>query len=576
MRSMRLLCLVLASGLLPALGAMPRAAGTSRAPAGAALSAREVVAAMAGHEANLVRRMRKFHPIVETYVQNTHLDPVLGLVPVMDHYYLGQLNYQGDTRDTSYLKKKPHGLAHDLIVGPFAATAGGLAHFYSMHFHSAGFVAMLFPDARGFDASRYRFQFVRRQFLGSVLCYAFNVQPRRRHSGAFIGRIWIEARHDHLVRFNGAFLGGGYFHFDSWRANVRPGSWLPVFVYSEESDVSGTSLFGLAGHTRFMAETHLWGYGLQPQRLSTSAEIQVAGSVRDASSGRQSPLASERAWQRQAENNVLQRLWRAGMLAPPGPVDKVLETVANNLEITNQLNIAPPVRCRVLLVSPLVSFNIGHTIVLSRGLIDVLPDEASLAMMISRGLAAIAKDIAIDTRFAFYDRMLVPNDHLLQALQLGYTPDQEAIVEQEAIKLIYHSPYRNQLSSAGLFLEALQARAAALPHLMSMSFWGNPLIEGGYATGLAAFQAPRLNFAALNQIEALPLGSRLKVNPWSDAVSMLHTPPITITSAAEKMPFQVTPQHPYLHRLDDAAQLAAQTAIPAPAAAQSAAGSHRP
>jgi len=78
-----------------------------------------------------------------------------------------------------------------------------------------------------------------------------------------------------------------------------------------------------------------------------------------------------------------------GLLAPQGDVDKVLETVVNNLEVINNLDIQPGVRCRVLLTSTLESFTIGHTIVLSRGLIDVVPDEASLATMRAHELAHI-------------------------------------------------------------------------------------------------------------------------------------------------------------------------------------------
>ena len=56
-------------------------------------------------------------------------------------------------------------------------------------------------------------------------------------------------------------------------------------------------------------------------------------------------------------------------------MDKTLETVVNNLEVTNNLDI--DVHCRVMLTSTLETFSIGHTIVISRGLLDVLPDEAS-------------------------------------------------------------------------------------------------------------------------------------------------------------------------------------------------------
>ena len=51
------------------------------------------------------------------------------------------------------------------------------------------------------------------------------------------------------------------------------------------------------------------------------------------------------------------------------------------------MNLERPLRSRILLTSPLESFTVGHTIVLSRGLIDVLPDEASLATMLAHELS---------------------------------------------------------------------------------------------------------------------------------------------------------------------------------------------
>jgi Zn-dependent protease with chaperone function len=70
-------------------------------------------------------------------------------------------------------------------------------------------------------------------------------------------------------------------------------------------------------------------------------------------------------------------------------VDKVLETVVNNLLTTNNIELPGPVRTRVMLTLPLETFSVGDSIVVSRGLVDVLPDEASLAMVLSRELAHI-------------------------------------------------------------------------------------------------------------------------------------------------------------------------------------------
>ena len=55
---------------------------------------------------------------------------------------------------------------------------------------------------------------------------------------------------------------------------------------------------------------------------------------------------SQRRLEQEAEENVLERLNKSGLLSPPGEIDKVLETVVNNLEVTNGITIEPPVRDR--------------------------------------------------------------------------------------------------------------------------------------------------------------------------------------------------------------------------------------
>ena len=129
------------------------------------------------------------------------------------------------------------------------------------------------------------------------------------------------------------------------------------------------------------------------------------------------PLESQRSWERQAEMNILDRLEKAGLLAMPGPVDDVLDTVVNNLIASANLGIEA--KCRVLLTTPLETFSVGQTIVISRGLLDVLPDEASLATALAAELAHIALGHHTDTHFAFYDRTMLPDEELLNRLQLG-------------------------------------------------------------------------------------------------------------------------------------------------------------
>ena len=49
-----------------------------------------------------------------------------------------------------------------------------------------------------------------------------------------------------------------------------------------------------------------------------------------------------------------------------------LDTVVNNIMVTNNLELPPGVHVRVMLTSPLETFTVGHTIIISRGLLDVL------------------------------------------------------------------------------------------------------------------------------------------------------------------------------------------------------------
>src|SRR5581483_6867527 len=273
--------------------------------------------------------------------------------------------------------------------------------------------------------------------------------------------------------------------------NMQPGLWLPAFVYTEDADVK----YDLVRKINMKGQTRLWGYDLKhsgQQTEFTDMQVESAKDVRD-------------------------RMERAGVLARPGEVSKVLETVANNLEITNNLNIQPEVRCRVLLTTPLESFTVGNTIVLSRGLLDVLPDEASLAMMISHELAHIALGHSVNTKYAFSDRLIFPDEDVMQKISMERNDADEDAADKKAVELLRNSPYKDKLSNAGLFLRALQAHAPELRWLISPNF-GNKMAKGSDVLRMESLiqKAPELKVTDVHQIAALPLGSRIKLDPWND------------------------------------------------------------
>jgi hypothetical protein len=240
----------------------------------------------------------------------------------------------------------------------------------------------------------------------------------------------------------------------------------------------------------------------------------------------------------------------------------VLQTVVNNLEITNKLNIVPEVRCRVLLTTPLETFTVGHTIVISRGLLDVLPDEASLAMVLSHELAHISLGHRLDTRYSFADRTLFPDDQSFKKIGVSRDQHDEDEADQKAITLLKNSPYADKLASSGLFLRVLQDRSSELSALTTPHF-GNRIAR---KDDLLRFEslvqsAPELQQNNVQQIAALPLGSRIKLDPWNDHVEMKAMRPVPLYSARDKMPLEVTPVFLNLSRMgSETDQNAAKTA----------------
>jgi hypothetical protein len=291
-------------------------------------------------------------------------------------------------------------------------------------------------------------------------------------------------------------------------------------------------------------------------------------SVKDETASTQdaSPLQAERVWQQQAEDNVVERLTSAGLLAPEGDVDKILQTVVNNLEVTNNIDLPRPVRTRVLLTAPLETFSVGNTIVISRGLVDVLPDEASLAAVLSHELAHIVLGHNLGSQYAFNDRMLFSDDTTYSNLGFRHIPEEEVAADKKALELLKNSPYAQKLDNVGLFLKMLQLRAGSLNALLTTHL-GNPLATAGTVNRLSGLstQGPALDLNKLDQIAALPLGGRIKINPWDDKAEMVKTAPVAITSARDKMPFEVTPFYPRLARFGAGA--AQQGAAPTTAAA---------
>src|SRR5580700_2858878 len=110
------------------------------------------------NEQHMYGQMRNYSPLVETYIQNLRPDKDLGQVPAGDKYFLGRADLQKGVNlvpltDTSGKGKK---------------VVGSIGNFFSfaMQYLPDGFLQMIFIDTNGFDKQHYKFDYVRREFLG--------------------------------------------------------------------------------------------------------------------------------------------------------------------------------------------------------------------------------------------------------------------------------------------------------------------------------------------------------------------------------------------------------------------------
>jgi hypothetical protein len=529
----------------PAASASPAPAS---APSTASTTMDQVVDRAVEREHALMAMLKTRTPLVETYLQNLKFDRQLGPAPGQDHYFLGRMDLGENVDRRDYLSKDTSFESHLL---------GGFTRLFKFQYKPLGFSWMIYAD-RDFNRHIYDFKYVQREFLGDVRCIVFDVSAKKgTGNGRFRGRIWVEDQDYNIVRFNGTYeprpRNAYFFHLDSWRLNLIPGYWVPAYIYSEEGDFSHDSKDISKDKIAFKAQTRLWGYDLTKGAPDSElTQVLVDSTVKDESAAAQdaSPLEAQWQWQQQAGDNVIERLQHAGLLAPEGEVDKVLETVVNNLLTTNNIELPGPVRVRVMLTLPLETFSAGNTIVVSRGLVDVLPDEASLAMVLSRELAHIILGHNLGSKYAFYDRMLFSDESIYQNLGFRHLPEEETAADKKALDLLKNSPYAQKLNAPGLFLRELAARGPALSALLTPHLGTGFTNHKGGVDRMSALMnsAPALDPNQLDQIAALPLGGRVKLNPWDDHAELIKTTPVAITSARRKMPLEVAPFFPRLTR----------------------------
>jgi hypothetical protein len=268
-------------------------------------------------------------------------------------------------------------------------------------------------------------------------------------------------------------------------------------------------------------------------------------------------------------------------LTPGGYENTVLDQIVINLQVPNNLAFTDQVHTRILLTTTVEATTVGNTILISKGLIDTLPSEEAIASVVSMELAHIAMGHHIDTRYAFNDRLLFPDEATFQRIDMYHSDHDNAEAAKRAMEYLQNSMYKDKLPSAGLYYAQLVDREKVLKALNTPKL-GDSLLKSDGTPWMADLQrmAPRLNWDDLTQRPALPLGSWLKTDPWDDRVHQLNAKIYAYMNPRDKMPLELTPVFYKLQRYD-ASRLApvvpaAATTAPPPAADQPVAPSAPP
>jgi hypothetical protein len=438
------------------------------------MTQKQVTTLIFSQENRMIDKLSSLRPVTEAYVQSLGQQKSMGMdlsdsenseSVIDDVYFLARVNFTDG------------GPEEKLLVGGGSwrnryvkINSGALDQV-----HPLGMLMMFFADLHEFDADTYSLQYQGKQSLFRTECLVFSVAPIQEHnSGKFRGQLWVDSSSFSIVRLKGVFSGPykrffksftgpeRFFHFDSVREKTEVG-WLPSSTYFDERHVyarDGDLEFHYRGYVL------MWEQGRQLQ--STQSSIP----------NRAKSLSGEQNRDGGASLRLVSALESDGLLAAPGPVERHLEDVVAHLRPPESAGM-PEIHCRVLLSTPAEAFALGNTIIVSRGLLNLVPDDSVLAFLLARQLAHIllrhGTDALPQAPESFFDDG--KKEHSGR-LNIRLRPEQEAAADAEAMVLLQASPYKGAGVSARALLSRLNSGSERFRHLLRAEFGTGLLPEG--------------------------------------------------------------------------------------------------
>src|SRR6185295_14947041 len=155
-------------------------------------------------------------------------------------------------------------------------------------------------------------------------------------------------------------------------------------------------------------------------------------------------------------------------------------------------------------------------------------------------------------QFAFFNRTRFDERDTFHHFGFARNAEEEEAANQKGIALLKKSPYVDQSGTAQAFFLSLESLAKQIPNLISPHL-GDRVPTNWTVAEVAATQNPAPQAASLKAPKAasaaLPLGGRIKVEPWNDQLTLLKTQAEGgMVAEYEKMAFEVAPFLVYLTR----------------------------
>lgn len=467
------------------------------------LTQKQITRRIFSKEQEMVGKLAKSHFVTEAYMQSLGhrqakgIDLRLGEASdsvIDDLYVLARVDfgngYGASPVERILIGERPW--RHHYIL----KNTGALEHIFP-----AGFLSMLFVDLYGFDADKYSLTYKGRESLFNTECLVFSVAPRsERDSGRFRGDVWIDSSSLGIVRAKGVFTGpfgrwyrgsGKYFHFDTWRERIASGLWVPSVAYFNERR---------AFHSDGNLEFHYRGYAVLWQQGDEKVDAPSSGAGSDA----EDSSVAENSVTRPSQNSLVARLEADGLLAAQAyetqNLDRIVEAIAPISDKSHKIE------CRVLLTTPLEMFAVGDVIIVSRGLLNVVPDDSVLAVMLARQVAHIVlghtSDVERSLPKSLFERVGKGD---LEDLGIHWRPDQEVAANSRALVLLKSSRYERGVASASTFLSELESESHRFPNLARPRFGAGVFGEAGVLaskqqTGPAALRFENRFRVSLNRV----------------------------------------------------------------------------